>query len=99
MAILRAFFGLTSLPLVVAAFSSSTTYQLNSYGIGPGGSSNASSSTYHLQASVGEQANGSASGTTDTSQNGSIGAEQINVPGAPTLDNGSGTYYNKLKIT
>ena len=96
---LRGLLGVISLPLIFAAFSSSSSYQLNSYGLGPGGSSNSSSSTYHLQASVGEQADGTPSSSTYISKNGSIGAEQIAVPGAPTLDNGSGTYYNKLKIT
>jgi len=87
-----------SLPLFVAAFSSSNSYQLNSYGIGSGGSSSSSSTTYHLQASAGEQADGSSSGSAYASNNGSIGAEQLNVPGTPTLTNGSNTYYNKLKI-
>ena len=95
----RGIWGIIALPLFVAVFSSSSNYQLNSYGIGPGGTSNSSSATYHLQGSAGEQADGTASSTTYTAKNGSIGAEQINVPDSPTLDNGGGTYYNKLKIT
>jgi hypothetical protein len=79
-----------------AAFSSSTSYKLNNYSVGPGGTNNASSSTYSLQGSVGEQANGTASSTTYTSKSGSIQTEQINVPLAPTLSNGSNTYYNEL---
>lgn len=84
--------------LLFAAFSTSTNYQLNSYGIGSGGSSNSSSSTYRLQASVGEQANGSTASSNNTANNGSVQTEQLNVPPAPTLSNGSNTYYNKLNI-
>lgn len=92
--------GLAALGMVLfAAFPSGSTYRLNSYSVGPGGTSNSSSSTYHAQASAGEQANNSSSGTTYTSNNGSIQTEQLNVPAAPTLDNGTSTYYNKLKIT
>ncbi len=80
------------------AFSSSSTYQLKSYSVGAGGTNSASSSTYKVQGSVGEQTNGTATGTNDTANTGSIQTEQINVPGVPTLSNGSGTYYNKLNI-
>ena len=83
---------------IFAAFSSSTNFQLNSYGVGPGGTNSTSSTTYKLQGSVGEQANGSTAGSTKTANNGSIQTEQINVPPAPTLSNGSGTYYNKLNF-
>jgi hypothetical protein len=79
-----------------AAFSASTSYKLNNYSIGPGGTNNAASTTYNLQGSVGEQANGSTASVTYTAQNGSIQTEQINVPLAPTLSNGSNTYYNML---
>jgi len=85
--------------VLFAAFSASPNYQLNSYGVGSGGTSNSSSSTYHLQGSAGEQANGSTAGTTYTAKNGSVQTEQLNVPPAPTLDTGSGTYYNKLGVT
>jgi len=84
--------------LMFASFSSSPSYQLNSYGVGPGGTSNSSSSTYKLQGSVGEQANGSSSSATKTLGSGSIQTEQLNLPPAPTLSNGSGTYYNKLNV-
>jgi len=94
------FSGLAALGLLLfAAFPSSTTYHLNSYNVGPGGTSNSSSTTYHVQGSTGQQANSSSSGSTDTSKNGSIQAEQLNIPGAPTLGNGSGTFYNKLQVT
>lgn len=81
---------------IFAAFSSSATYDLNSYSVGPGATNSAASSTYHLQGTVGEQANGTATGSTKTGNNGSIQTEQLNVPVAPTLSNGSGTYYNQL---
>ncbi len=81
---------------ILAAFSSSGTYELNSYSIGPAGTNNTSSSTYKLQGSGGEQANGTSSSSNDTGNNGSIQTEQLNTPLAPSLDNGSGVYYNKL---
>jgi hypothetical protein len=84
-----------------ASFSSSSGpsgYQLQSYGVGPGGTNSASSTTYKLQGTVGEQTNGSTAGSTKTANNGSIQTEQLNVPPAPTLSNGSGTYYNKLNF-
>lgn len=81
-----------------AAFSSSNTMQLNSYSIGPGATNSSSSNTYKLQGSAGEQTNGSTSGNTYSANNGSIQTEQLNVPPAPTLSNGSGTYYNKLNF-
>jgi hypothetical protein len=87
---------LALVPLLFAAFSSGSTYQLQSYGLGPGATNSSSSTTYSLQGSAGEQANGTASSTNDTANNGSIQTEQLNIPGAPTLSNGSGTYYNKL---
>jgi hypothetical protein len=82
--------------MLFGAFSSGTSYQLQSYGFGSGGSNAASGSTYHLQGSLGEQASGSSSGTTYAANNGSIQAEQLNIPAAPTLSNGGGTYYNQL---
>lgn len=81
-----------------AVFSSSSTYQLQSYGVGPGGTNSSASTTYTAQGSVGEQTNGSTAGTTYTANNGSIQAEQLNVPPAPTLSNGSNTYYNQLNF-
>jgi hypothetical protein len=83
---------------LIAAFPAGSSYKLNSYSIGPGGSTTTSSTTYKAQTSVGEQANGTTSGATDTTGSGSIQTEQLNVPPAPTLSNGSGTYYNKLSF-
>src|SRR6266568_494359 len=79
-----------------ASFSSSANNQLKSYSVGPGGTNTSASTTYHLQGSVGEQNNSSTSGTTYTAKNGSVQTYQLNIPPAPTLGNGSGTYYNRL---
>jgi hypothetical protein len=81
-----------------ASFSSSTTYNLQSYSVGAGSTNNSASTTYTVQGSAGEQTNGSATSTTYTNGSGSINTEQINVPSAPTLSNGSGSYTNQLGI-
>lgn len=85
--------------LLFGALSTSSHYDLNSYSLGAGGGTNANSTTYKSQASLGEQANGMASSTNHKTNGGSIGAEQLSTPQAPTLSNGSGLYYNKLFIT
>ncbi len=82
--------------LLFASFSQSSSYQLNSYSVGPGGSNSSSSSSFKLQGSAGEQANGSTAGSTKTNGNGSIQTEQLNKPLAPSIDNGLNAYYNKL---
>jgi len=81
-----------------ATFSHSTTYYIQSYSVGAGATNTAHSTTYTIQGSVGEQANGSATDGTNTNKSGSINTEQLNVPGAPTLSNGSSTYYNQLNF-
>ena len=83
--------------LLFASFSSSNSYNLNSYSVGPGGTNSAASSNYNMQGNAGEQA-GNASSTTYAENAGSIQAEQLAIPPAPTLNNGAGTYYNKLGI-
>ena len=82
-----------------AAFSQSTNYQLSNYGVNGGGSTSTGSTTYKANVGAGEISGGATGATTYTTKSGSIEAQQANVPGAPTLDNGSGTYYNKLKFT
>jgi len=84
--------------VLFAAFSSSPNYQLKSYTIGPGATNSAQSTTYHAQATVGEQNNGTTSSANYVSQNGSIQAEQLNIPPPPSLSNGGGIYYNKLQL-
>ncbi len=93
-----AILGLSLLSIFFATFSHGTSYNLQSYSIGPGATNNSSSTTYSLQGSAGEQANGVTSGSTKTANNGSIQTEQLNIPPAPTLSNGSGTYYNQLNF-
>ena len=81
-----------------AAFSSSSTYQLRSYGVNSGGTNNSSSTSYSLQAGTGEVGGNATSGSTLQAKTGSIETQQASVPGAPTLDNGGGTYSNKLNF-
>jgi hypothetical protein len=84
--------------VLFAAFSSSPSYQLKSYGVSPGGTNSSSSATYNLQGTAGEQTNGTSTGQTApyTANSGSIQTEQINVPPAPTLSN---VTYNSIKFT
>jgi hypothetical protein len=80
------------------AFSSSTNYQLRSYGVNSGGTNNSASSTYSLQAGTGEVIGNVSGSPTYKVKSGSIETQQANVPGAPTLDNNGGAYINKLKF-
>jgi hypothetical protein len=97
------FSSLVSLPIITlgaffATFAHSTTYYMQSYSVGAGATNTAHSTTYTIQGSVGEQANGTATDGTNTNHSGSIQTEQLNIPGAPTLSNGSNTYYNQLNF-
>jgi hypothetical protein len=83
--------------VLLAAFSSSSSYQLQNYGVGSGGTNGASSLNYSLNAASG-QVSGSGSGSTTVGRTGSIQTQQANVPLAPTVSNGSSTYYNKLQV-
>lgn len=83
----------------VSSFSNNSTYYLNSYSIGSGSATNIGNGTYTGQASLGERAQSNALGASNTAEAGGIQTEQLAVPQAPTLSNGSGTYYNKLGIT
>lgn len=82
--------------LLMAAFSASNNYSLQNYGIGSGGTNNASSSSYKLNGSSGEVTGAAGTGTTNQIKPGSTEVRQANVPLAPTLSNGTSTYYNKL---
>jgi hypothetical protein len=84
--------------LFLAAFPASTNYKLHNYGINSGGSNGTSSSTFSANVGAGEVGGGATGATTYTTKSGSIEAQQAGVPGAPTLSNGSGTYYNKLNF-
>jgi hypothetical protein len=82
-----------------ASFSSSTHYNLNSYSVGPVGTSNSHSTTYYTQSTGGEISGNKTSSTNYTSTSGGVQTEQLAVPQAPTLSNGTSTYYNRLLIT
>lgn len=76
---------------------SSTTYQLQSYGIGAGGTADSSSPTYRASATAGEQAGTNQASTTYTAKSGLNSTQLANVPAAPTITNPA-NYYNKLHI-
>jgi hypothetical protein len=76
--------------------SSSTHFQLQTYGIGSGGTNSTTSTHYGVQGSTGEVAGGISNSSHYYAGSGFIQTEQAPVPPAPTLSNGSGTYYNEL---
>lgn len=87
-----------TLPLIsilFAALPATSTYKLNSYGFGSGGTAGSSTSTYSLEGITGEIVGASSSTSTYTVKPGFIETQQGNVPKV-TLDNNSGVYYNKL---
>lgn len=79
------------------AFPASTNYQLEDFGFGTGGVSNATSTNYALDGVSGEQSGGKLTGTSYDLGSGLLFTNQANVPPAPALTNAS-NYYNKLKI-
>ena len=82
----------------IFAAPTSTSYQLQSYGVGSGGVSNTSSTTYRAQAISGEQSSsGASTSTTYSTKTGLVSMQLTNVPAAPTFTNPS-SYYNKLHI-
>jgi len=85
--------------LLFASFSSSSSYKLNSYSVGPVATSNSHSTTYYTQSTGGEVAGGSASSTNYASGSGNVQTEQIATPQAPTVSNGSGSYFTYLLVT
>ncbi|HEY4161152.1 MAG TPA: hypothetical protein VGM08_03760 [Candidatus Saccharimonadales bacterium] len=85
--------------LVFATLSSSSNYGLNSYSVGPAGTSNSHSTTYYTQSTGGEASGNSTTSTHNAGTSGGVQAEQLAVPQAPTVSNGSGAYYNHLLIT
>lgn len=87
----------TALLGLFATAPTSTTYHLQSYGIGSGGTSGSTSTTYGLTGIAGEQGD-QASSTTYKAGTGLIPTQQANTPGAPTLTNAANT-YDKLHIT
>lgn len=85
--------------LVFAALSQSTNYNLNSYSVGPAGTSNSHSTNYYTQSTGGETSGSTATSSTKSGTSGNVQAEQLAVPQAPTVSNGSGVYYNHLLVT
>lgn len=95
---IKAVYGLLTAAFLFGALSSSTNYKLNDYSVGGGGTGATSSANYTAQGSVSETAGAKTSSTNYAVKSGSIEARQAYVPAAPTLSNGSGTYYNKLNF-
>jgi len=82
--------------LFFGAFSSSSHYQLQSYGVNSGATNSSTSTTYSAQATTGEISGQATTGPTYKTFSTSVQTEQASVPPAPTVDNGTSTYYNKL---
>lgn len=79
-----------------AALPATSTYQLNSYGFGSGGTANSTTSTYALEGISGEIGGQTATTSTYNLKPGFVETQQANMPKISAFDNGSGTYYNKL---
>ncbi|HSX35786.1 MAG TPA: hypothetical protein VLH84_02520 [Patescibacteria group bacterium] len=94
----KLFSSISTLTMLFAAFSSSSTYQLNSYSVGSGSTNSTTSPSYSVQGAAGDLSGSQSSSTSYATKSGGIEAEQANVPPAPTLSNGSGTYFNKLNF-
>jgi hypothetical protein len=84
--------------MVFGAFSSSSSYKLNSYSVGPAGTNSAHSTTYYTQTTGGEVAGNSVTSTHYTGTSGGVQTEQLAVPQAPTVSNGSGAFYTYLNV-
>lgn len=85
--------------LLFAAFSASSNYKLNSYSVGPAGTSNSHSTNYYTQSTGGEVGGNATASSTKGGTSGNVQTEQLAVPQAPTLSNNSGLYYNQLLVT
>lgn len=79
----------------LAAMPSSSSYKLNNYGFGSGGTANSTSATYGLNGTAGEQSSLEVTGSAYKAQPGNNYTQQAPVPPAPTFDNPN-NYYNKL---
>jgi hypothetical protein len=77
-----------------AAMPATSTYKLNSYGFGSGGTANSGTSTYALEGITGEISGQTASTTAYSTLPGFLQTQQANVPKV-TLSNPS-NYYDKL---
>ncbi|HSH55416.1 MAG TPA: hypothetical protein VK983_01160 [Candidatus Limnocylindrales bacterium] len=83
--------------LLFAAVPTGTSYKLESYGVGSGGTSNSTSSAYALEGISGEVSGTNMSGTAYNAGSGMVTTQLANVPAAPTLTNPS-NFYNKLRL-
>lgn len=83
--------------LIFATMPASSSYQLNNYGFGSGGTGNSTSSSYKLNATTGETSNVESSSPTYKARSGNNNVQQSDVPVAPTFTNPS-NYYNKLSF-
>lgn len=83
--------------MLFAAVPTGTTYKLESYGVGSGGTANSTSSAYAMEGISGEVSGTQMSGTTYRGGSGLVTTQLANVPTAPTLTNPS-NFYNKLQL-
>ncbi len=81
---------------VFAALPATSTYKLNSYSFGSGGTADSHTSSYSLEGTTGEISGQKGSTTNTTNKPGFIETQQANVPKLTALDNNGGQYYNKL---
>jgi hypothetical protein len=84
---------------IFASFPASSNYHLNSYSIGPMGTSNSHSTTYYTQSTGGEVSGNPTASTNYKNTSGVVQTEALALPQAPTVTNGSSTYYNRLLVT
>lgn len=76
----------------------SSNYKLKSYVTGVSGSSDMSSTSYHVEGTAGEQSGDEMSSTTYKGLPGYYPTQQANVPGAPTVTNVDSDHYNQLLV-
>ncbi len=82
--------------LLVASLPATSTYKLNSYGFGNGGTAGSSTANYSLEGISGEQSGQVSSTSNYSAKPGFVQTEQANVPKV-TLSNPA-HYYDRLKF-
>lgn len=87
---------LTASLLLFAVMPSTSTYKLEAYGFGNGGTANSTSANYALEGTAGEPNGGVSSSATYMLKPGFTQTQQANIPRLSSFDNSSGIYYNKL---
>ncbi len=83
--------------VLFAAMPASSSYKLNNYNYGSGGTGSSTSTNYSLNATTGETSNVQSSSTNYSVRSGNNNTQQAIVPVAPTFTNPA-NYYNKLKF-